>query len=91
MSIFCFVLRFFSYCAVSLDFQSVDALQLKQAYAASVGVILEGGKRNADPILMRFVVYVVFIFSDVFHVGVYCLIILRMVIGLTFLLNSTQL
>mmetsp|Transcript_15075 Transcript_15075/g.23698 ORF Transcript_15075/g.23698 Transcript_15075/m.23698 type:complete len:198 (-) Transcript_15075:93-686(-) len=34
-------------------FQAAEPLKIKQAHAAAVGVILEAGKRNADPIFMR--------------------------------------
>merc|ERR1712232_418755 len=31
----------------------MDSLELKQAHAGLTGIILEGGKLNAEPILMR--------------------------------------
>lgn len=36
------------------EYESLDKLVFKQSYAGLVGFILEGGKANADPILMRF-------------------------------------
>ena len=43
------------------EYSSVDSLTLKKAHSGLTGFILEGGKRKADPILMRFVFFFYFL------------------------------